>query len=348
MRPSFLLIILTGMILLLLTTAPASAESSTITSVSPAVGYTGGSTTVTITGTNFNTSSVNVRLMMDGESNISATITSLTSTTIVCKFTLSSSREKGDWDLVVVNEDDSEVVRSGAFTIRSPMKLTSITPETARTNDDDVEFTLDGTGLSDVTDVYLYKKSYDNISADIDDVDSTGVTGTFDLTDAEEETWKVCVMDSFDTRRCDLSFEITTDELGTIDVSSSPSGASLYVDSEYMGTTPYTVDDLSTGSHKVSLVKAGYDDWGKLVKVTEGDTTVIDATLDPIAIATATATPEPTPVPTTVPTAAATRISTITVPTSWPTSTATTAQASPSGIPVLLGAVGLVLLVARK
>jgi hypothetical protein len=346
MRQSFLLVILAGMILLLLTTVPASAESSTITSVSPDVGYTGGSTTVTITGTDFNTSSVKVRLMMDDEANISATITSHTSTSIVCKFTLSSSREKGDWDLVVVNEDDSEVVASGAFTVRYPMKLTSITPETARTNDDDVEFTLDGTGLADVTDVYLYKKSYDNISAGIDEVDSTGVTGTFDLTDATEETYKVCVMDSFDTRRCDLSFEITTDELGTIDVSSSPSGASLYVDSEYMGTTPYTVEDLATGSHKVSLVKAGYDDWGKLVRVTEGDTTVIEATLDPVAIATTS--PTPAPVSTAVPTTITTRISTIAIPTAWPTSTATTAQASPSGIPVIVGAVGLAMLIARK
>jgi|WetSurMetagenome_2_1015567.scaffolds.fasta_scaffold105386_2 hypothetical protein len=346
MRHAVLMVILTGMILLLLSTVPVSAESSTITSVSPTVGYTGGSTTVTITGTDFNTSSVKVRLMMDDESNISASITSHTSTTIVCKFTLSSSKEKGDWDLVVVNDDGSEVVDSSAFTIRSPMKLTAITPETARTNDDDVEFTLDGTGLSDVTDLYLYKKSYDNISAEIDDVDSTGVTGIFDLTDVDEETYKVCVMDSFDTRRCDLSFEVTTDELGSIDVSSSPSGASLYVDSEYMGTTPYTVDDLATGTHKVSLVKAGYDDWAKLVKVTQDDTTVVDATLDVVTIATTA--PTPTPVPTAVPATTATRISTITIPTAWPTSTtATTTQASPLGIPLIIGALGLAVLIAR-
>lgn len=332
-----------GLVLPLIIAVPVCAESSTITSVSPAVGYTGTTTAVTITGTDFNTTSVNVKLMMEDESNITATISSFTSTTIVCSFTLSTSREKGDWDIVVVNEDDSEAVDYGAFTIRAPLKLTSISPVTSRTNEDDVEFEVEGSGLADITDLYLYSAYYGNLSASLDDIDSTEVTGTFDLTDMTEATYSVCVMDDFGTRKCGPEFEVTTDELGSIDISSTPSGASIYVDSEYVGTTPDTVDDLTTGSHKVSLVKAGYNDWAKIVRVTEDDITTIDADLDVITLVT---TARPTTVATTEPTTIATRVSTIAIPTSWPTTT--TAQASPVEIPGIIGAVGLAMAVFTK
>jgi len=335
------------MILSLIVAVPAAAESSAITSVSPSVAYTGTTTTVTIGGTNFNTSSVNVKLMMDGESNITATVSSLTSTSIVCKFTLSSSKTKGAWDLVVVNEDGSEVVDSGALTIRLPMKLTAISPETAKTNEEDVEFEVTGSGLADITDLYLSRKSYGNLSATLDDIESASVTGTFDLTDMTEATYSVCVMDEFGTRRCDLSFEIATDDVGEIDISSSPSGASIYVDSEYMGTTPDIVEDLTTGYHKVSLVKAGYTDWAKMVKVTEGDTTSVDADLEAITLVTTVRpTTEATTMPTTI---ATTRASTIAIPTAWPTATTTT-QASPVGTAGILCAAGLAvaLVAARK
>jgi len=330
------------MILLLITATPVAAESSTITSISPAVGYTGTSTAVTIAGTDFNESTVKVKLMMDDETNITSTITSHTTTSIVCKFTISSSRTTGDWDLVVINEDESEVVEAEGFTIRDPMILTSISPTFAQANNDSVDFDLEGTGLSDVSEVYLYNEDYDNITASIDDTDSDEITGTFDLTDADEATYDVCVLDSFGTAECDLSFEVTSDDVGSIDISSSPVGASIYVDSEYMGTTPDTIGDLTEGSHKVLLVKSGYSDWGKMVKVTSGSTTTVDADLSAITVATTVRTTVPTTVPTAVKTTI--RASTVKVPTTWPTTTtatATTAQASPVEGAVVLGAIGI-------
>ena len=342
-----------GLILVLIIAVPVCAESSTITSVSPAVGYTGTTTTVTITGTDFNTTSVNVKLMMEDESNITATISSFTSTTIVCSFTLTTSREKGDWDIVVVNEDDSEAVDYGAFTIRAPLKLSSISPVTSRTNEDDVEFDAEGSGLADITDLYLYSAYYGNLSASLDDIDSTEVTGTFDLTDMTEATYSVCVMDDFGTRKCGLSFEVITDALGTIDVSSSPEGASIYVDSAYAGVTPESVGDLTEGTHKVLLSKPGYADWSKLVKVTEGDTTTVDADLTKIAttVPTTVLTTVPTMVPTTAEVTPVRTAVTAKVPTTWPVTTtpaSTTTQASPLDGTVLAGAVGLGLLLACR
>jgi hypothetical protein len=348
MKHSVLLRYLAGMILLLILAVPTTAELSTITSISPAVGYTGSSTTVTITGTNFNTSSVTVRLMMEDENNITAADpTTLTDTSIVCKFTISSSKTTGDWDLVVINEDGSEVVKSEGFSIRDPMVLTSISPTYARTNNESVDVTLVGTGLADVSDLYLYNEDYDNITAsNVDAVSSTKVTGSFDLTDEDEASYEVCVMDSFSTRKCGLSFEITTDAVGSIDISSSPTGASIYVDSAYMGTTPDSVEDLDIGSHKVILKKTGYTDWGKLVKVTEGGTTTVDADLEAITIS-------PTPLPTTVPTTVkiTQKVTTAKVPTAWPsstTATTNTTQESPLDGAVVLGAIGLGIVVLRR
>lgn len=340
MNHSVLPVFFAGMILLLvLAVVPVNAESSTITSISPPVGYTSKSTTVTITGTNFNTSSVEVRLMMDDETNITSSITSHTNTSIVCRFTISSSKELGAWDLVVINMDESEVVKRGGFTIRNPMTLTSIVPRDARTNNESVDVTIVGTGLDEVSDLYLYNKDYDNITATLDDVTSKKVTGTFDLTDAEMDTYKVCVLDDFGIEECDLSFEVTTDEVGSIDISSSPSGASIFVDGSPAGTTPDTVDNLDEGSYKLILKKSGYNDWGKVVKVTAGDTKTVDADLVAITtVPTTVRTAIPTTVPTTVRT---TRTSTIAVPTTWPSATATSATASPLDPMIVTGAAAL-------
>jgi hypothetical protein len=341
MKHSVLPLFLTGGILLLILAAPVLAESSAITGISPAVGYTGSTTSVTITGSNFNESSVKVRLMMEDESNITASVTYHTSSEIECKFTISSSRTTGDWDLVVINEDGSEVVESEGFGIRDSMALTSISPTSAQANNDSVDFTLEGSGLSDVSDVYLYNEDDDNITATLDEVNADEITGTFDLTDAAEDTYDVCVVDSSGTEECDLSFYVTTDAVGSIDVSSSPSGASIYVDSSYKGTTPDTVDDLIEGSHKVVLKMTGYNDWGKIVTVTEGDTSTVDADLVVITtVPTTVPTPPPTTPPTTVPTTVkTTRASTTAVLTTWPEETPT--EESPVDPALVIGAVGI-------
>jgi hypothetical protein len=343
MRKSVILGCLLFLILLIFA-VPAAAVSSTITKISPAVGYTGSTTTVTINGTNFDTNSTTVRLMMDDENNITAASpTTLTSTLIVCKFTISSSKTTGDWDLVVVNEDSSEVRKSEAFAIRAPMTLISISPKSAQTNNDSVDVTVVGTGLSDVSGLYLYSSDYGNITAsNVDAVSATKVKGSLDLTDANEDTYYVCVKDSFGSRECDLAFEVTTDAVGSIDISSSPTGASIYVDGSYIGTTPGTADDLVAGSHRVLLQKTGYTDWAKMVKVKEGDTTIVDADL-------ASVTTAPTPIPTTVKTVATTiKKSTLKVPTPWPSATATPASPVDPAVIVCATGLGLALIVLRK
>ncbi len=55
---------------------------------------------------------------------------------------------------------------------------------------------------------------------------------------------------------------------GQISISSTPRGAKIYLDGKNTGhLTPYTLDDVSVGSHIVKLTKSGYKDRTKTVKV---------------------------------------------------------------------------------
>jgi|GEM_PF-810713 len=336
------------MILIFFQIIPVCADSPIISSFSPSVGYQGTATTLTINGNNFNTTSITVLFMKSGEENVtSATPTTLTSNQIVCKFSSSklTSMETGSWYLVVINNEGSsdenfphaEYKSNTAFTVRVPMTLTSVTPTTARTNNESVEVTVVGTGLSDVAGLQLYNSDYGNVTAtDVDPVSSTKVTGTFDLDSVDVDTYEVCVKDEYNSRVCGLTFTITSDAVGSIDLTSSPTGASIYLDGTLKGTTPLVIDELDVGNHKLILKKDGYTDWTRTAKVTNGGTTSYDAVLEAKTTAT-TATPKPTTVPTTIRT---TRVSTITIPTTWVESTTIpTTQASPVDGLVVIGAV---------
>ncbi len=66
---------------------------------------------------------------------------------------------------------------------------------------------------------------------------------------------------------------------GDIDVTSSPSGANVYVDSVYYGTSPQLCSGLTPGGHTLEVMKAGYDTWKQTVSVVAGQTTHIHASL---------------------------------------------------------------------
>jgi hypothetical protein len=66
---------------------------------------------------------------------------------------------------------------------------------------------------------------------------------------------------------------------GTLSVSSNPSGAAVYVDNLYRGTTSTTVGNLAPGQHSVRLSKAGYQDWTGTVSISAGAITYLNPTL---------------------------------------------------------------------
>ncbi|MCQ8893805.1 MAG: PEGA domain-containing protein [Methanolinea sp.] len=69
---------------------------------------------------------------------------------------------------------------------------------------------------------------------------------------------------------------------GLLRVTSSPSGADVYVDDIYRGYTPMTVGSLSAGRHSVRLKLAGYQDYTQNVDVPAGNEAYLSASLSPV------------------------------------------------------------------
>ena len=66
---------------------------------------------------------------------------------------------------------------------------------------------------------------------------------------------------------------------GSISVSSSPSGASVYLNGLYKGVTPITLTDVPIGTYSIKLTKSGYGDVTKTISVSAGKTTYVSETL---------------------------------------------------------------------
>lgn len=71
---------------------------------------------------------------------------------------------------------------------------------------------------------------------------------------------------------------------GDISISSSPSGASIYLDNIYQGETPKALKNIEHGSHNITLILAGYANWSQTINVDAGKTTSISQTLTPIPL----------------------------------------------------------------
>lgn len=69
---------------------------------------------------------------------------------------------------------------------------------------------------------------------------------------------------------------------GSLRVTSSPSGAEVFVDEIYRGYSPLSVGALSSGSHTVRLHLSGYQDYSTRVSVSSGSETVVSASLVPV------------------------------------------------------------------
>ncbi|MFA5267168.1 MAG: PEGA domain-containing protein [Methanoregula sp.] len=335
--------------------ATASTAAPTISTISPATGLnTGTISGVTITGTHFSAIGGSVILTKSGEENITGTC-SRGITSITCSFDL-SEKEDGSWYVVVENEDGQYVKKSSGFTIYSEsgsdVTITSISPATARAGDD-IDFTITGKNFitTMVYGIYLFNSDYENITADDIEVKSTtSIKGSFNLDDdAEVDTYQLCIRNEFGGIECEKkAFTITTNKEGTIEIESSPSGATIYIDNIANGTTPGDIDIL-VGSYRVTLKKAGYQDYSKLVSVDEDDTVTIDAKLYAAATTTATSRPS-TPLPTAVPTTRSTTIkSTIKIPTTLVVEdTPTTAEEAPVEPVLIVGSICLALIAFRK
>ncbi len=70
---------------------------------------------------------------------------------------------------------------------------------------------------------------------------------------------------------------------GSVAVSSTPSGAQVYMDNVYEGITPLTISPVQPGTHTFLVKQAGYADWQVSEAIQSGQTTQIAATLTPLS-----------------------------------------------------------------
>ncbi len=115
-----------------------------------------------------------------------------------------------------------------------------------------------------------------------------------------------------------------TPATGFAEVSSTPPGAEVYLDSVYRGTTPVTVIDLA-GSHTLELRLRDHQSWSKSIRIDAGSRAYVDTVLVPVPIIPSFLTTEPVTgsptVPTTRPlltTPATTSPAPSETPTPWP------------------------------
>ncbi|WP_319377837.1 PEGA domain-containing protein [uncultured Methanocorpusculum sp.] len=79
----------------------------------------------------------------------------------------------------------------------------------------------------------------------------------------------------------------------TLQISSDPSGAEVYVDNAFRGYTPLNLNDITAGTHTIFLQNTGYDDWSQSISFTAGQTVERTVVMSSTVVPTPTSTPVP-------------------------------------------------------
>lgn len=66
---------------------------------------------------------------------------------------------------------------------------------------------------------------------------------------------------------------------GSVELTSFPPGAEVYLNGEYRGTTPTTITEVPSGRHTAEIRLAGYERWSSPVSVTKDSTATLTAML---------------------------------------------------------------------
>jgi len=84
-------------------------------------------------------------------------------------------------------------------------------------------------------------------------------------------------------QRSDYSYTLSQNPTpGYVTITSSPSGAYIYMDGAYKGKTPMTISGIAPATHTIELDLSGYYDWKTTVSINPGSNTPISATLSPL------------------------------------------------------------------
>ena len=98
---------------------------------------------------------------------------------------------------------------------------------------------------------------------------------------------------------------------GSVEVSSTPPGAEVYLDNVYKGSTPVTIIE-QPGSHILELRLRDHQSWSKSIQIVEGTKVFMDTALAPVPVLTSLQTTVLTTRPTTIPTTRPRLVTTLT------------------------------------
>ncbi len=325
-----------------------TAVAPSISSLEPYSATNGASQTIRIDGENFGTSGTTVTLSKSGTVITgAATGTADTAARLYRNFALTDVAT-GTWTLKVLNSDGGSDTETFTVSSTTAATVTSISP-TSGIVSDTVSVTILGTGFTPASaKIRLYKGGNYIIGTVNSGGTTTKLTGSFDLEDVTPATYDVCVLSdgSEASKVCDKTFTVKPENAvnGSIYFTSSPSGASIYLDSKYQGKTPMTLENVKPATYTVKIEKAQYNDWTKSVKVVAGEEETVSVSL---SYTTSATTATPTTVKITTATLPPTTVkSTAVVPTAWPSDTPV--PESPVSFVVIAGALAAFVVLVRK
>ena len=93
-------------------------------------------------------------------------------------------------------------------------------------------------------------------------------------------------------RSLNLALARTAPATGAAEIASEPSGATVRIDGTPVGQTPFADPNIKTGTHKVEVVKDGFEPWSGTLTVQAGKRARLDARLRSAAFAAATPAPD--------------------------------------------------------
>lgn len=79
-----------------------------------------------------------------------------------------------------------------------------------------------------------------------------------------------------------VSWSAAQDSLSTLEITSQPQGAQIYLDGVLSGSTPNILNRVLTGDHTIKVVREGYEDWITVMSVDQIDIYNVNAILNPL------------------------------------------------------------------
>ena len=84
------------------------------------------------------------------------------------------------------------------------------------------------------------------------------------------------------SEKAELSYVLPapTPIVGSLNVTTTPAGATVFIDGQNVGTTPLTCSDMLIGQHTVRVTMSGYNEYYQTITITQNATTRINTSLD--------------------------------------------------------------------